>query len=425
MSLLLVIFAILLFGLIPRIMNLYAYPPDYFKSWSVIAVTALLSVNLLFCNFKQVTRILKTRQRFCPTGQMTDGVSVPRKSMQIVYGVLQRYGYKQLRLTGPGIFIVTKKRMGIWSSVVFHTGLLLICLGAFMELGFGFNGRIAMIPGQLFEDRTDNYKAIIAEPLFGRNEGKFSLFLHNISSKYKDDGVFAGGDISLITQDIGTMRQTVAEGSPLRFKMWGIYYESFGYYVKTRFTVGKQEFNLDVGLDTHEGENVERYSQNLDLQGTPYRITAEFVPDVSSLKISATRSYMPRHPVLSLIVVDNTNGKTVFNGFVPLGKIVNFDSNASVKFQAFYPWITFNAKMEPGLYVIYTGFFISLLGVGLIYLWVPEVLNVKHAVENSLPKLSVDGWTARYQKEFRHKMDNIEHELSELLQKEDLNESAT
>lgn len=419
--LLFAVFVLLVIGANPWMKSLYRYPASFFNSWIFVAVNAALLINLFFCIFKQLRQTLKCKWSLnrlpenIESSRTFDFNMVAQKTKEL----FRCYGFR-CDTNNEGELTAHKRSSGKWGGFVFHMGLIVICAGTFIELACSFSGRIGMVPGQMFEHRLKNFSFISAGPLYNYNKEEFSLFLHNIKTKYKNTGVFASGDISLIVDGLEYSRQEIAAGSPLRFKLWNFYLENFGYYVKTRIGTGRDEILLNIGLSTTIENEYEKYSEEFDLENSPYRLNIEFIPNVSSYKNSGEKSYKPDQPAIKLIVYKNEKGlaKQVFNGLVAIKQTANFDQGAKVTFEAFYPWITLNAKKEPGLYLIYIGFMISLIGLLLLYLWVPENITVKIFWEDGVLKCSVEGWTARYKKEFQQRLRCIKEELAGLLSKE-------
>ncbi|MHB9095771.1 MAG: cytochrome c biogenesis protein ResB, partial [Eubacteriales bacterium] len=380
----------------------------------------VLFVNLLLCTYQQAIRLLNRKNRLSyNANEFIINSQSDVSFLERLQFYLTSIGYKG-QVTIDGQVVCWKKKYGIWGSVIFHMGLIIVCLGVFIELGFAFNGRIGLIPGQSFEDRSGDYLYIKAGPLHNHKEGSFSLYLHEIKMKYKSTGVFASADTSFIENGTEVSRQNVAVGAPARFKFWNIFLENFGYYVKTRLTVNGSEFPLDIGLSTMVHNDYEKYSESFNLNKTPYWLNIEFIPDRTSYTNSKNRSYRPDQPVINLMVRKTENGKNeqIYQGQIPLGGTAGFD-RAKLKFVGFYPWITLNAKMEPGLYIIYVGFVIGLTGLGLLYLWVPEYICVKWLEQGGLSKVTLGGYKARYKKEFQLYLDEISKELAEFLSKED------
>lgn len=422
LSLLLLFSLFWLLGLVSGVTSFYKNPQDYFRSWGFIGATAVLAVNLFFCTVRQLSRTLKARK--AANCRLEDIATFPEKTGEEakikIINTLKRRGYR-LQVLGSGDSIGFKNYFGMWSSVIFHTGMLIICLGVFIELGFSFTGRIALVPGQLFEDRAENYKFKQSGPFFSGNSGEFSLFLHNVEAKYKDTGVFAGGDISLIREGVEASRLTVEEGSPLGFKLWHIYFEDFGYFISAKLESGGEEYPLNIGLSTIIHKDSETYQADSTVDRIPYLFNIEFVPNISRYENGRIKSYKPDKPAVRLIITKTEKGRTgqVFNGIVAAGKNVSIDKGTKFYFEGFYPWVTFTAKKEPGLYVIYAGFAVSLLGLTLIFLWVPEWVRIRFSYDNGDMNIMIGGSTTRYKNEFQHRFDDLKKEIAGLLLKGD------
>ncbi|MCL4441827.1 MAG: cytochrome c biogenesis protein ResB [Firmicutes bacterium] len=422
LSTLVLIAFLLVVGSNPWIKFGYQDTQSIFHSWFFLTVIIVLFVNLLLCVYQQVIRLLNRKE--WPLNFLKEFDINRQLDVKQFLGTVRNYaagkGYKSQVLKGTEIICWEKKRLGIWAAVIFHVGLIIICIGVFTELGFAFNGRIGMVPGQLFEDRLGSYLSAEAGPLHSHKEGAFSLYLHEIKMKYKQTGVFASADASLIESGTEVFRQNIAAGTPLRFKLWNVFFESFGYYIKTHLTIDDREFPLDVGLSTTFQKDYEKYSEVFRLDKTPYWLNIEFIPDRTSYTNHENRSYEPIQPFINLIVRKTENGKNeqIYQGQIPLGGTAGFD-RAKLKFEEFYPWITLNAKMEPGLYIIYVGFVIGLTGLGLLYLWVPEYICVKWLEKEGILKVAIGGYKTKYKKEFQLYLNEFSKELAELLSKED------
>lgn len=423
MALLIFTLILLIIGVSTRYGFWYRYPSDLSESGFISAFIAVFFVNLLLCTITQVNRVIKRSKSANSRLEELD-ISCSMHDdliMQRVKDCLKGRGFC-LQVDNYGEITGWKRRLGIWGTVIFHAGLLAIGIGFFIEAGFAFTGRIALVPGQMFEDRKAGYSFVKEGPLHNHNEGEFSIFLHNIETKYKETGVFAGGDVSLIKGGQEVKRKVVAAGKPLNFGLWNIHFERFGYFVNTRFKIGEREFPIAVGLSTMAHSDYEKYSEAFNLEGTPYRLDIEFIPDKSSYKGPKAKTYRPVQPAIKLNVrkTEHNGSKQIYDGVISMDKNIYFDKDAQITFDGFYSWITFNAKKEPGLYVIYAGFIVSLLGVSIIYLWAPEFLRVKLVREEARAKILIGGWTARYNKEFQSQLAGIKRELTQLsVSKED------
>ncbi len=422
LSLLIVIASLLVLGVNPWVKPLGIKTSDFFKTWFFIVVIVILLINLFFCTIKQITGIIKRSDKSPHRlEEITDISGVCEDfSAEKITDLLRQHRFR-CRAVSDNEIIGGKHRTGEWSSVIFHIGLILICVGAIIEAGFSFSGRINLQEGELFEDRPTAFKYTDFGPLYQPGEHRFAVFLHGIKPEYKQYGVFAGGDISILVDGLEVLRADVIKGKPLAYKLWNFHFENFGYYAETLFTYNNQQTPIKIGLSTFIHKESDEYKEALQLAGTPYHLTISFIPDLKSYRLEPQKiSYKPDRPAIKLLVKKNENGKSkqIFDDIVPLGQTVFFDQRAAIKFADYSFWISLIAYLRTGLYVIYAGFAVSCLGLALLYLWVPQYVRVVIVSTDGCVKVRFGGYTLRYKQVFLQRQEKIKKEIVKLLSKE-------
>lgn len=395
----------------------YNFNAAFFRSWLFTLVLAVLLINLVFCTYKQAKRIF-AKPVVKPVLREIGAITSDTGFSQAVRGCLVNAGF-HLTVDNPQEIMGYKGRVGVWGPVIFHLGLILICIGIFLQIVFSFSGRIGLVPGQVFTDLQQNYLSSDYGLWRNNGESRFKLVLHEVKSKFKDDGIYATGDISVIKGGEEVARQDVNAGNPLGLGIWGFYKDEFGYYVKIRIITEDKDIPFDVGLSTFRHENSETYRDIFDNPDVPYKMSIEFIPDIDSVR--GKKSYKPNHPAVRLMVQNRAaqNGKVMFNDLVRIGQTAAIDKNTYVKFEGYFPWLTLFFKIEPGIYLINLGFGVCLGGLVLLNLLVPQYIRIKLVTGAEGSRLFIGGWTSRYQNSFQHRLTQIKSDLSQLFSEEE------
>ncbi|MHB9010557.1 MAG: hypothetical protein ACYC3E_01000, partial [Carboxydocellales bacterium] len=121
-------------------------------------------------------------------------------------------------------------------------------------------------------------------------------------------------------------------------------------------------------VDLNTGSNA--FIGEFSIPGTELRVKAEFIPNVQvNLKKPNQVFVSPKSPGLRLQVWEA--GRQLFSGLAEVGKEVGF-ANYTLGFDHYKSWASFTVVDNPGLPLVYLGFFTGVTGLLLLYLFVPK-----------------------------------------------------
>lgn len=375
-----------------------------FYSPVFLLVTVLFFVNISACTWRQLRSLLQQSGIAEFPLEIWASPVVSREEKEVlstrITELLRNNGFKVSRDNGSDSFYARKGESGRWGAVVLHLGLLIITLGALIQVAFDFTGFLGMPEGTIFTDERKAYVTAREGILRSRDYGQFKLFLEQVKIKSKKDGAKAEGLLTLVKNGELVKKQWISQGHPLYNGLMNIYYNGMGYFVNVNFQAGpgKSE-NYSILLNTLKHSLSEDYSGAFAVPGKKYHISIKFIPDYvaeqnSGSGIPRTRSYEPKNPAFFIVITKADAGgvrQTLYRGTVPLGRQVTLVDGEKLTIDGVVPWITLYVKKEPGLYVIYAGLVIAIAGICLIYLIVCRTLAITTETRDTGCKLIIRG----------------------------------
>lgn len=350
----------------------------------------LIFINTVACTVKQALNRKKTWTAFTPVIQFK--AAVDEEFMDKAARVLRR---KRYRVAVEGKTVKAEKNMlGYGSSVVFHTGIIIIIAGAFLSVGLRMSGRFPLFIGGTFTDMHKGYYSINEGPLFGEKHGQFELELNGFEMISQGKGKIQSME-SLVT--VSKDNRILARGKtnfsvPLKVGNFTFYQFNLFGYAPTLVVDNPDGLKNSYVLimNTIGSPPNYRFIYDFVVPNTPFQVSAELFPDYNGIAGKpATRSWEIRNPVLKLMVKDNEG--TVFSGILPASGSVSFAGYKVSMPQVRY-WSSFNVVNDRGLSVIYAGFFVLSLGAAMIYLYVPQKIQFIGTDDG----VNVGGWSPRY-----------------------------
>ncbi|MHB8172805.1 MAG: cytochrome c biogenesis protein ResB, partial [Thermincolia bacterium] len=244
------------------------------KGFAVLCL--FLMLNTLLCTMAQGKKSWQLWQKISVT---EPSFKIPLKQQgrpdalvvsKIIAG-LALPGWR-IRKQPEGRMVLRKNYFGLWGSVVFHTGLLLILFGAFYDTLFGFQGSFGLVKGQMFKDTPSYYTDSQKGWLYKEKASQFGVFLHDIREEYLKQGVKSYGEFSLLQDGTVVQRGVVSANKPLTYKGLTFYKETFGYYVQIAFNRPGNTDNsaYNIALGTYMYPDSETYTRNYTFPKEPY-----------------------------------------------------------------------------------------------------------------------------------------------------------
>jgi hypothetical protein len=274
-------------------------------------------------------------------------------------------------------FKVLSRKTGRYGSFILHLGLLFVTLGALYQFAFGFNGVINLPEGGTFDDNQAKYIAVQEGVLSNREYGTFKLYLQKVNIKSQNNGSNAQGLVSLVKDGQIVKKGWVGKGFPMFYRALSVYYNLLGYYVNVKFSDGHQNFNNNIlKLGTNKQAASEEYTGIFALPGNKYLLSVKLIPDPGDAGSPGdsgaprTKSYELKKPAGFFVIADADTKDwqhPLAKGLVYAGQQMVLPGGEKLVIDSIVPWLTFNIKVEPGLYIIYVGLLVLTVGLFLQY----------------------------------------------------------
>ena len=281
---------------------------------------------------------------------------------------LRSKGFRPAGTTGDieKIFVFRKNRWGVWGAFVFHTGLLLLVIAAFLTYILEKRGVVQLIEGDTFLGRTGDFITVENGPWTAGFKPGFRLHLQKFHHAYWDTG-----DLKELISDIviydgaGERHAIIEKGTPVTVGAVRIYQSGYyGYTVKLSLMEGTKEavpsyFSLDMAA---RGKPLVGRS---DFPMTGYICDFKFYRDVRG------NSPYPRAPLLQVrFFRDDREVKSA--ALLPGDETVV--EGRRFRFTEVRGWSGLILRENKALPLVYLGFFVSIGGIFMLYMLIPQTI---------------------------------------------------
>lgn len=335
-----------------------------FTGWPIIIVSLLLVLNVSACTLRRVLRYRVARPRVGASARWFDGVDVD-VVLDDVESELRRSGWAPLRV---GRAVVSRRGvLGFVGSVVLHVSLVVMALGGVFTYLSTFSGDLVLTEGQTVIDEPGAYYRVYAEPRIGEGYSGVRLTQGPTDFTYSDGQVVSAvSRLRALDANGNSTQKDVRVNHPLDVS-------------------GKSYLLLDTGyavallVKTPDGVSapavvrlIERedgaWSDRLRLGDTDLEVLATPIPLKPGDSMPAEKFSIedPR-----LLVSLTTSGGA--SGPIELreGETHRFADGTGITFEELRLWNKYFVRGEPGRWVTYIGFWMSVVGA-LIRFMVPE-----------------------------------------------------
>ncbi len=255
-------------------------------------------------------------------------------------------------------------------SVLFHTGLIIIVLGALIQLAFGFTGYVRVREGAVVENRPDRYY-ISRKGVWHRQEtGESAMFLQQTDIPGDRAQQESRGLLALVRDGEVVAKQWVGRGKSLRYEQMDIALNRTGYYLMLDCSdsLGKT-YVYPLLLQSTETPGGSAYSGSLKIPGTGYVISVrsrelkEF-----EIKVDQTGPGEQAGGGYSDQAGTGYSGQagSGYSGRAAVGDTITLDRH-KITLSHPVPWMIFRIRYEYGFYVIYAGMIIAAAGMFILY----------------------------------------------------------
>lgn len=333
-----------------------------YASWWFLTAAALLFTNTLACTIARIPALLRQNQSHLLLDEIRINAlknnarvsaAIPsREAVSKLDSLLRGKGYRtfvEYRQDTAAVF-ARRGDLAQWGSLVFHGSFLLLLCGVLL-LRFGsYTGNVVVTEGQSLPSPA----------------GGFEIWLNGFKPSYEQGltGADFAADVIVLDNNIVAKQQTVKVNQPLEYKGVKFVLTLYGFapYFELKSASGQELFAAFVNLRVLNPGSVDYFT----IPGTNTTVSASFYPDfVTQNGIPMTRSQLPVNPVLDISVDDS--GKELYKGLLPVGRNVTIGDNI-LAFTDLRYWTGYKVTRDPGKNVIYTSFWLAVIGISLRFL---------------------------------------------------------
>ncbi len=397
---------------------------ERFESPPFILLIGVLSLSLCFSLYFRIRGELKRRRDYAALAQ---GAGRQARSgpagaaLAAVEQELKRRGYRTHAAGMAGAWQVhgNKGGAGVWGSLLFHVGILLVLAAVVLSTSASFRASVKLTEGQAFDARVDQYGTQRAGRWYAPAAQPLTFRLIRVEPEYEVNGATTPASIV----------EPTLEGKSTRFSVPAPVYISnglrhagvtihqgreFGYapLVMVDDAAGKRLLDGYVQLATMAGAEKESYLDRVDIKDKDVRIEFELLPDaVYRNGVYLSRSGAKKNPVLHVVVREH--GKVALDQFIPITRDVT-EGGYTVFFGGVRRWSQIDVVDAPGVPVLMAATLLGSLGLALRLLSVRRriVVSLRLADRDQAVAFDVTGSSEKFPRLFEEELETLRAALS-------------
>lgn len=228
-------------------------------------------------------------------------------------------------------------------SIILHLSMLLIIIGACVSGLYGDEQLVKASIGETVHLKEGNLEDT-------------SLKINNFRIEYYDNGMPSQYicDLTLTEKDGKKQQATISVNHPYKSKGVKIYQRSFGWESYGNFELDGKKKNFQL-----------RDNEDFPLENGQ-TLRAFFIPDFDEETESLeSKSNQPNNPMLAAGIIKD--GQLVYMKMLKPGETTDI-GNGTITFDKYQLYTGLNVKEDKGIAIIFAGFAVAILGLGLRYL---------------------------------------------------------
>ncbi|MHB8172625.1 MAG: cytochrome c biogenesis protein ResB [Thermincolia bacterium] len=371
----------------------------------------LLLTNTFCCTIVQVKKTRRLWRRI--PGQLSPRftrVSDGENPFRQIKGLLYERGYK-VSLEN-GVLTAQRNRWGYAGPVVLHLGLIVIIVGGLLKLNASMTGIFPVTEGIAFEDRPENYITYKKGSWFDHSNSLFKLnldkFHYQINVKKYPDKFKA--NVGLRLPDGESKGGVVSAGYPLTMGPLTIHsYDKFGFAPRLVIDVaGSGVLDSFIALDTSWSGSATEFifRGEFNQPSSGQQVEVEFYPDKDEIRAKPTKkTYRFDNPAVFVTIKDGQ--REIYRQIIKRGEEKK-QGDLTVAFKDYRAWTSFVVKVDPGMKVVYAGFWLVIGGTAITYLFIPRRIEVwiEEQADNRV-LLNMGATTPRFFGSFEEELEEI------------------
>lgn len=389
------------------------------SSWWYNVLLLLLLLNTLVCSLFRLEEMdrkpAKTPQELekYPNYRVVESNN-PSHLLFFIKEHLSRKRYKIYDMQHD-CFLAHKGNSYYLGSMCFHLSFLVVLTGFILNNLFGFHGAIIVPAQEIVSEDHDFYQNIEEGILFGEQHQRFQIGLENINVSFDRGKNIASVLEAKVWLMEGHRRivsmQTVKPNQPARYKGRRILLTGYGY--APYFTLEHNDrviFQKYVNLMTSWSEEGEiEYIDSFTIPNSKIKAEVQFFP-YASIGTDGKLTNVSQNPELPVVKVSVTQGKKqLFAGHALVGQTMKLSNGMKLNFLGVKQYGWFDVAYHPGVYFVYGGFVLCLLGLVSALFITPRKIWVSINSDG----VEIAGCSKRYQQLFREEFNGLAALLSQ------------
>ncbi|MHB1404917.1 MAG: cytochrome c biogenesis protein ResB [Desulfitobacteriaceae bacterium] len=319
----------------------------------------LLSLNLIVCSVQRFSGIY--RRTFKPLPPES-AAGVPRKIRaeieaavpvlrQAVERVMPAMGYRLTTADKEEMwtFVGMRHRWGNWGSVVTHLSFVVLLVGALLGSALGFRGYFMAAAGEVVPIQQIQIEK-------GKVSEDFSVRINSAEDRFLPNGERDNWytDLSILESGKEVGRQTISVNHPFTYRGITFYQASFAN--GARFTADIKGQKIPVMLQDQGGN----YFQ---------------APGTDLYLIVAAMQGGSGQAAVMFQVYKGQGSQPVQTGQLTVGESADVQGQYQLTFDGSTAFTGLQVKRDPGVWVIWLGSALLLVGLMLSFYWSPRIVS--------------------------------------------------
>jgi cytochrome c biogenesis protein ResB len=379
-------------------------------------------MNLTACTLQQLMnafRLWRNRHQLIKNDKnFKHYISDKNENLSNLAQFLQKRGYDVVP-GNNGNLLWTKHNFGIWGASIFHIGLILIIIGAFISGALKMSGYMKIAEGEVRYEQHENFEALEEGPFF--NEAWHTgvgITLNKQRVQVDKNGLIENviSDISIMKGGGYTQKASLGEKESVIYDGLRIFEKDSGFAPFIEIAGPDQATLLKsyLLLETDNTGTPERfYLKGFQLPNTTCRINIDFYPDMVVQGNKITTNKLILSNPCAVVSLTDANRKIAEKVIRP-GQSVDLQGY-SLKMGEIKQWSGFDIVNDQGADYVFGGSWVALVGLILMYLFPYKKIQIYRS-GNNLPRWEIIGATNRQRKIFEEELQELQNPMDNLIQ---------
>lgn len=368
---------------------------NLFFSWWFLVLSGLFLMNLLICTYKQTMTALRLWRYFDVNQTNVESSADFRfqhKTIdQSTITQIAKDNSLQVQDETANISLV-KHRWGLFSSVLFHAGLIIIVVGGLLTLSSKMSGYATIGVGETRTEEHGLYHYLTEGALFKLVDNHTNYDIKLV----KQDRIYQNNDLDYVKSHVEVYKNqqlikagVVEKGHPLIIGDLRIFHYSTGFApgLIVKDTQGGIKHAGYVLVEVLKEDKGDRHTlEKFVVPNTSLEISMELFPNYTDVGGRAgSVGDKPLNPRFMVEVRDK--GQILYKDLMKLDQTIVVGGN-SITLTQLSNWSGFEIVRDMGASILFLGSWISLVGMIMLFLGNPCKVNLRLRETDSLYEIT-------------------------------------